>query len=108
MVRIVRFVFAQPGPDERLAGFCRMVEPSARMDDLVLDPIGTMSDVYSRLGWSFTDRAEAAMREWLAGNPRHGRGDHQPDATRYGLVPEAVHERFARYLHRFDREGRDE
>jgi hypothetical protein len=71
------------------------------MDDLARDPIGTMGVIYERLGWPLTASAETAMRAWLADNPQHGRGGHDPDASKYGLDADAVRERFAKYRQRF-------
>jgi hypothetical protein len=75
------------------------------MPDLVADPIAAMAALYAELGWPFTDRAEAAMREWLAGNPQHARGDHRPDPQAYGLDGQAVAERFSAYRERFGPRG---
>jgi hypothetical protein len=66
-----------------------------------------MSAVYDQLGWPFTAQAERSMRAWLDGNPRHGRGGHDPDPDEFGLEETAVRERFAEYRRRFDREERD-
>ncbi|MEY2424140.1 MAG: hypothetical protein QOI95_4207 [Acidimicrobiaceae bacterium] len=74
------------------------------MDDLVRDPIGTMGQLYDRLRWPLTAHAESAMRAWLAGNPQHGRGGHDPSPAEFGLDEGAVRERFASYLRRFGRE----
>jgi hypothetical protein len=77
------------------------------MDDLVRDPMATMHHLYDQLGWPLTDRAEGHMRAWLAGNPQHGRGDHDPDPAEFGLDAAAVRERFAAYRQRFEMEGTD-
>lgn len=75
------------------------------MTDLVANPIGTMAKIYEQLGWSFTQHAETAMREWLGGNPQHGRGDHTPDAATFGLVAGNVAERFSAYTNAFGAQG---
>jgi hypothetical protein len=77
------------------------------MDDLVRDPIATMGQLYDRLGWPFTASAQTAMRAWLADNPRHGRGGHDPAPADFGLDAGAVRERFASYRRRFGREDSD-
>lgn len=74
------------------------------MDDLVRDPMATMSQLYERLGWPLSERAERGMREWLAHNPQHGRGGHDPVAAEFGLDAAAVRERFASYRRRFVRD----
>jgi hypothetical protein len=77
------------------------------MDDLVGDPMRTMHQLYERLGWPLTARAERGMRDWLAGNPQHGRGGHDPSPAEFGLDAAAVGERFASYRRRFGREDTD-
>jgi hypothetical protein len=77
------------------------------MHDLARDAIGTMRAIYDQLGWPFTAKVERAMREWLAANPRHGRGGHDPEPADFGLDEAAVRERFAEYRRRFGREERD-
>ena len=77
------------------------------MTDLVRDPMATMALLYARLGWPLTDGAQRAMQEWLAGNPQHGRGGHDPDAAEFGLDRGAVRERFAAYRRQFGGEGDD-
>jgi hypothetical protein len=74
------------------------------MDDLVRDPMATMAQLYDRLGWPLTEKAERGMRAWLAGNPQHGRGGHDPAPEEFGLDAAAVRERFTSYLRRFGRE----
>ena len=77
------------------------------MDDLVRDPLATMGQLYDALGWSLTAHAERGMRAWLAGNPQHGRGGHDPTPEEFGLDAGAVRERFASYRRRFGREDPD-
>ncbi|MEY2446932.1 MAG: hypothetical protein QOH79_408 [Acidimicrobiaceae bacterium] len=77
------------------------------MDDLVRDPMATMGQLYDRLGWPMTAQAELAMRSWLADNPEHARGGHDPAAEAFGLEPSAVRERFTSYRRRFGREESD-
>jgi hypothetical protein len=71
------------------------------MDDLVRDPMTTMGELYDQLGWPLTEGAERGMRAWLDGNPRHGRGGHDPSPEEFGLDADAVRERFAAYRERF-------
>ena len=77
------------------------------MDDLVRDPMATMAQLYDRLGWPMTSDAEDGMRSWLAANPQHGRGGHDPSAADFGLDAGQVRERFASYRRRFGREDFD-
>jgi hypothetical protein len=75
------------------------------MDDLAGDPITAIAGLYEAVGWAFTPVAEEAMRAWFAGNPRHGRGAHTPDASEFGLDRDEIDERFAAYRERFGRDG---
>jgi hypothetical protein len=74
------------------------------MDDLVRDPMATMGQLYDRLGWPLTERAESGMRAWLDGNPQHGRGGHDPAPEEFGLDAAQVRDRFASYRRQFGRE----
>jgi hypothetical protein len=72
--------------------------------DLTRDPVATLGALYDRLGWTLTEGAERAMRDWLAGNPRHGRGGHDPDPATFGLAAGEIRDRFAGYCDRFEKE----
>jgi hypothetical protein len=76
--------------------------------DLVADPVAAVAGIYAGVGWAFTQASERGVADWWADNPPTKHGVHHPDPSRYGLTPEAVHERFAAYLERFaaDLEGR--
>jgi hypothetical protein len=75
--------------------------------DLMRDPIRTMRTLYRGLGDEFTPRAEMGMRTWLADNPQDKFGRHEYQLAKFGLTPEMVRPRFARYLARYEveREG---
>jgi hypothetical protein len=75
--------------------------------DLMRDPIAVMRTLYQALGDEFTPAAEAGMRAWLAENPQDKFGRHEYQLAKFGLTPEMVRPRFARYLSRYDveREG---
>jgi Sulfotransferase family len=75
--------------------------------DLMRDPIRTMRTLYRGLGDEFTPRAEMGMRTWLADNPQDKFGRHEYQLAKFGLTPELVRPRFARYLARYEveREG---
>ncbi len=75
--------------------------------DLMRDPIRTMRTLYRALGDEFTPRAETGMRTWLADNPQDKFGRHEYQLAKFGLTPEMVRPRFARYLARYEveREG---
>jgi hypothetical protein len=69
-------------------------------DDAVTDPIGQVGRVYDAVGLPLTAEAEDAMRRWLAERPREAARPPYGLAD-YGLRPEQVDERFARYHKRF-------
>jgi hypothetical protein len=77
------------------------------MADLARNPMATMANLYEQLGWPMTPEAERGMRGWLASNPRHGRGGHDPLPAEFGLDEVEVRERFAPYRQRFGREDGD-
>jgi len=75
--------------------------------DLMRDPIATVRTLYRALGDEFTPAAETGMRAWLADNPQDKFGRHEYQLAKFGLTPEMVRPRFARYLARYnvEREG---
>jgi hypothetical protein len=70
--------------------------------ELLREPIATMKRLYAALGDEFTPEAEAGMRSWLADNPQNKFGKHEYKLAQYGLTPEELRERFARYLSEYD------
>jgi len=69
--------------------------------DLMREPIATMRRLYRALGDEFTPAAETGMRAWLADNPQDKFGRHEYQLAKFGLTPETVRPRFARYLARY-------
>jgi hypothetical protein len=69
--------------------------------DLMRDPIATVRTLYRAMGDEFTSAAETSMRTWLADNPQDKFGRHEYQLAKYGLSPETVRPRFARYLARY-------
>jgi hypothetical protein len=71
-------------------------------DRLVADPIGTVRDIYDHydLAWSeeFAERLNCYLRE----NPRDKHGAHRYSAEDFGQTGEAISERFAAYIERFE------
>jgi hypothetical protein len=47
------------------------------------------------------------MRTWLADNPQDKFGRHEYQLAKFGLTPELVRPRFARYLARYEVERED-
>lgn len=97
------------GVDRAIAARDRIGEDAfidVHMTDVVGDPLRTMAAIYERLGWPLTEATTLAMQRWLSENPQHGRGDHQPDPTEYGVDATAVDAHFAAYRDRFGEGGR--
>jgi len=80
----------------------RQIFLDLQMRDIVADPIATVARVYEWLGWPFTTEAEMAMARWAEENPQGVYGRHDPNPADFGLDLDAVRERFAEYLERFD------
>lgn len=77
----------------------RIVDVSYR--DVARDPVGAVRDVYARIGRALTPRAEAAMRAWVAENPREHRPPHEYSAEKFGLSPARIEAATPRYRARF-------
>ena len=65
--------------------------------DLVADPMAVVRRIYAAAGFALRADAEAAMRAWLAANPRGKHGDHRYRLEDFGLVPEERRRAFAFY-----------
>jgi hypothetical protein len=64
-------------------------------------PLDTVRAIYARFGRVLTDEAEAAMRRFLAANPKDKHGRHRYSLDAFGLDREAEAARFADYRARF-------
>ncbi len=69
---------------------------------LVAQPIRTVARVYEWLGMRLDATAEAAMRRWLAENPRDRHGVHEYDTGAFGLPPDRTRAALGAYLDRFE------
>jgi hypothetical protein len=69
--------------------------------ELMRDPIGEMQKLYAHFSEPLTAEAEAAMKAYLASNPKGKFGKHSYSLADYGLTAEAVRERFQDYCSRF-------
>jgi hypothetical protein len=69
--------------------------------DFMTDPIAEVRRIYAWAGWTFSSDAEARMRAYLARHSADEHGRHRYRAEDYGLVPDALRERFAAYMRRF-------
>jgi hypothetical protein len=71
-------------------------------DSIESAPLETVERVYGFLGWPLTDSARAAMRAFLAANPKDKHGAHRYTLEQFGLDRAAQTRRFARYCERFE------
>ncbi len=72
-----------------------------RYDDLVKDPLGTVSGIYQAAGQSLEPEARAAMSAYMAAHPKGQLGDHRYDLADFGVRREEIAERFAGYAERY-------
>ncbi len=77
----------------------RFVDVSYR--EVARDPIGAVKSIYARAGRALTPAAEAAMRAWVAKNPREHRPPHEYTADKFGLTRERIERACPRYRARF-------
>ncbi len=69
--------------------------------ELMQDPTGTVRRIYDYFGYPFDESFEERMREHLAGSPKDKHGAHQYSSEQFGLDPDEVNRRFAKYCERF-------
>ncbi|HEU4618390.1 MAG TPA: sulfotransferase [Gammaproteobacteria bacterium] len=70
-------------------------------DEIESGPDATLERIYDFLGWPLTDEARAAMRSFLAANPKNKHGVHRYSLSQYGLDHATERARFRRYCERF-------
>ena len=68
---------------------------------LVADPEGVVAGIYVRIGLDMPAGVRAALRRWIAANPKGQRGRHDYRLADYGLEADAVNAGFAQYRSRF-------
>ena len=68
---------------------------------LAASPLSTVERIYRQLGWPTSSSVQAAMRAYLAENPRDAYGKHRYSLQEFGLDPGEEANRFARYCARF-------
>lgn len=73
-----------------------------RHADVRRDPVDTMARAYADLGLTLGEPARERMQAMVAAESRAPRSVHVHDPSAFGLVPDAVRERFAAYRARFD------
>ena len=65
------------------------------------DPVSEVRRIYAALRRPLTAAAEAAMRDWVANNPREHRPPHEYTMETFGYTREAIEHAFAAYRARF-------
>lgn len=73
-----------------------------RHADVRRDPVGTMARAYADLELTLGDAARERMHAMVAEEERAPRSVHVHEPSAFGLVPDAIRERFAAYRARFD------
>jgi hypothetical protein len=68
----------------------------------VADPLGTVRGIYRHFDLALGPSEEASLAAWAHAHPQGKHGAHRYSLEEYGLSAEAVRERLAPYLERFD------
>jgi hypothetical protein len=71
-------------------------------DRLVADPIGTVRGIYDHYGLAWTEEFAERLHCYLQQNPRGKHGAHRYAPENFGQTREAISERFAAYIERFE------
>jgi hypothetical protein len=66
--------------------------------DLVRDPMMVVGRIYEKFGLELSREAEAAMRRFVAENPKNKGGVHRYSLEEFGLDPESERRKFQPYL----------
>jgi hypothetical protein len=69
--------------------------------EVARDPLGAVRRIYAAAGRKLTPEAEAAMKSWVAENPREHRPPHEYAMETFGYTREAIEREFAAYRARF-------
>jgi len=64
----------------------------------IVNPEKGLKNLYEWLGWEFSDQFVTALTHWQKNNPK---GNHKPDAAKFGLDLDAVKKRFEFYTDSF-------
>jgi hypothetical protein len=71
-------------------------------DRLVADPIGTVRDIYDHYDLAWSEQFAQRLNYYLQQNPRGKHGAHRYAPEDFGQTAEAISERFAAYIERFE------
>ena len=71
-------------------------------DRLVADPIGTVRDIYDHYDLAWSEEFEERLNRYLQQNPNGKHGAHRYAPENFGQTGEAISERFAAYIERFE------
>lgn len=73
-----------------------------RFVDIVKDQAAAVRSIHEHFGLEHPGNMDRLVADWLGSRRADKRGAHVYDAARFGLSKEAVHERYADYIQRFD------
>jgi hypothetical protein len=71
-------------------------------DRLVADPIGTLRDIYDHYDLAWSEEFAGRLAHYVQQNPRGKHGTHLYTPEDFGQTGEAISERFAAYIERFE------
>jgi hypothetical protein len=71
-------------------------------DRLVADPIGTVRDIYDHYDLAWSEEFAERLNYYVQQNPRNKHGAHRYAPEDFGQTREAISERFAAYIERFE------
>jgi Sulfotransferase family len=71
-------------------------------DRLIADPLGTVRTIYDHYGLAWTEEFAERLNNYLQQNPRGKHGAHLYAPENFGQTGEAISERFAAYIERFE------
>ena len=80
-------------PDERFV--------DVQYEALVRDPVGTVAQVYERLGWPLPDAVQRGVADYVARKPRGSRGAHRYSLESVGLDAATERARYAFYTRHY-------
>jgi hypothetical protein len=73
-----------------------------RFADLVQDQAGTVRRIHEHFGLEHPDTLDDQVAAWLTSRREDKRGAHRYDPVRYGLQRDALRDRYADYMARYD------